>query len=210
MDVLSFNAQMKFILDQINEVEGDIIELGVYTGNNSVQFMLQCPDRKYWGFDTFCGYTKEDIESSPENQGLISNQEQGRWECKESETVDRINQFRGLIEGILPDDKPLTDFEIIKGDLKKTLPEKISSGSINKIALLYVDCNAYLPAIKGIEAAYPIISEGGIICIDEHQTGGETKAIEETSKKYGLELIQTGFEYDNSPLSNPSKYVVKK
>lgn len=210
MDLLSFNMQMKFILDQINSVEGDIVELGVYTGNNSIQFMLQCPERKYWGFDTFSGYTKEDIESSPNNEGLIANQEQGRWTSDENEVIDRIENFRGLIKEILPEDKKMEEFNIVKGDLKSQLPEKISQGHINKIAILYVDCNAYLPAIKGIEAAYPIISKGGIICIDEHQKGGETKAIKEAAQKYGLEILKTGFEYENSPLSNPSKYIVKK
>ena len=208
MDLLAFNGQMNFILDKISGVDGDIVELGVHTGNNSIQFMLQSPQTKYWGFDTFCGYTKEDIESSPNKQGLLDNE--GRWVCDENETIDRIKRFRGLIKEITPSDKKFANFEIIKGDLKKTLPEQINSNNLKKVALLYVDCNAYLPAIKGIEAIYPILSREGIICIDEHQDGGETKAIKETAQKYGLNINETGFKFESGIHSNPSKYIVKK
>jgi len=210
MDLLSFNVQLKFILDQISGVDGDIVELGVHTGNNSIQFMLQRPEAKYWGFDTFSGYTKEDIDSSPNNEGLLENQEQGRWTCDENETIDRIKRFRNLITETIPSNKPMSGFEIIKGDLKNTLPQQIENKNLNRISLLYVDCNAYLPAIKGIEAAYPIISTGGMICIDEHQDGGETKAIEETAEKHGLQIENTGFEFASGIHSNPSKYIIKK
>jgi hypothetical protein len=197
---MSLNLELKTITDQIVNIPGDIVELGVHTGNNSVQFLWLCPEKKYFGFDTFSGYTEEDIESSPNKAGLIDNK--GRWDHEPKETISRISKFK--------EDFDLGDFEIIVGDLKETFPQHIKENKIKQISLLYVDCNAYLPAIKGIETAYPIMSQGSIICIDEHQVGGETKSLNEAAEKYGLEVIDTGFKFESGPNSNPSKYIVKK
>ena len=197
---MSLNLELKTITDQIKNVPGDIVELGVHTGNNSVQFLWLCPDKKYFGFDTFSGYTEEDIESSPNKEGLIENK--GRWDHDPQETISRIEKFK--------EDFDLGDFEIIVGDLKETFPNHIKENKIKQISLLYVDCNAYLPAIKGIDAAYPLMPEGSIICIDEHQVGGETKSLNEAADRYGLEVIDTGFKFESGPNSNPSKYIVKK
>ena len=193
------NLQLKTLIDKIREVPGDIVELGVWTGLNSCQFMWQIPEKRYVGFDTFNGYTEEDIETSPNKEGLLANK--GRWNHSKKETVERLQNFK--------DSYALGEFEIIEGDLKQTLPKYIEEEKMKEVAMLYVDCNAYLPAIKGIEAIYPIMPKGGIICIDEHQVGGETKAILEAADKYGLEVIETGFKFATGPNSNPSKYIIK-
>ena len=198
---MSLNIELKSILDKISSVEGDIVELGVHTGNNSVQFLWQARDRKYFGFDTFCGYTEEDIETSPNKEGLLDNA--GRWNHSKEETVKRLEDFK---ENFSID----TEFEIVEGDLKETLPKHIKAGKIKKISMLYVDCNAYLPAITGIRSCYPLMPEGAIICIDEHQVGGETQAIIETALEHGLDVIETGYGFVSGPNSNPSKYIVKK
>ena len=205
---MELNLELKTITDKIADVPGDIIELGVYTGNNAVQFMWLLPYKKYFGFDTFSGYTEEDIESSPNKEGLISNQ--GRWDHDEKETIQRIEMFEKKIKVMLLKSHPVAGFEIIKGDLKETLPKEIKNKKIQQAALLYVDCNAYLPAIRGIEAVYPTMPKGAIICIDEHQVGGETKALIETANKYGLTVIDTGFKFKSGPNSNPSKYIIKQ
>tara|TARA_R110000824_G_scaffold23260_13_gene83793 strand:- start:381 stop:977 length:597 start_codon:yes stop_codon:yes gene_type:complete len=198
---MSLNLELKSILDKIVSVEGDVVELGVHTGNNSVQFMWQVQNKKYFGFDTFCGYTEEDIQTSPNKEGLIDNV--GRWNHDKKETVKRLEDFK---ENFCID----TEFEIVQGDLKETLPQYIKEGKIKKISMLYVDCNAYLPAITGIRACYPIMPKGAIICIDEHQVGGETQAILETALEHGLDVVETGYEFISGPNSNPSKYIVKK
>ena len=173
------NLPLKTLIDKIREVPGDIVELGVWTGLNSCQFMWQIPEKRYVGFDTFNGYTEEDIETSPNKEGLLANNE--RWNHSKKETVEMLQNFK--------DSHSLGEYEIIEGDLKQTLPKYIEEGKMREVAMLYVDCNAYLPAIRGIEAVYPIMSKGAIICIDEHQAGGETKAILEAADKYGLEVI---------------------
>ena len=152
--MIEVNTKLKSILDKITNIDGDIVELGVYTGNNSIQFMMQVPNKKYFGFDTFCGYTEEDIESSPYKQELKWTNNAGRWNHSKEEVALRIKKL-GL----------KSEFELIEGDLKETLPMYIKNKKIKCVSLLYVDCNAYLPSLKGIEAVYPLMPKGAVICI---------------------------------------------
>ena len=50
---------------------------------------------------------------------------------------------------------------------------------------------------------YPLLSNNGVIAIDEHLVGGETKAIKEFSKEMKIDL-----EYFSD--IGPSYYMVKK
>jgi len=212
LDVI--NSEMGEILNKIYGVPGDIVELGVHTGNNATQFMWHCPERRYFGFDTFSGYTEEDLSIDPNKKELKENE--GRWNYDENETIERLQDLRKKLcqfARLMLNDKNITflyEFDIIKGDLKQTLPKNIEKGNISQIALLYVDCNAYAAALKGMECAYPLMPKGAMICIDEHKNGGETKALEEMSKKYNLPIEETGFEFVANIHSNPSKYIVKK
>ena len=126
--------------------------------------------------------------------------------------MEDLNKKINQIARILLDEQDVTliyDFEIIKGDIKRTVPREIKKGNLSKVSLLYVDCNAYLPSITAMEAIYPILSDGGMICIDEHKNGGETKALNELAEKYKLEVHDTGFVFQSGVHSNPSKYIIK-
>ena len=211
-----FNHELGFLVNQVRAIPGDIVELGVHTGNNATQFLWHMPEKKYIGFDTFTGYTKKDIEDDPESDSLESNMKEKRWVHDEQKTVERIEDFNKKINQIArillnrQDMSFAYDFEIIKGDIKRTVPKQVKKGNLKQVAFLYVDCNAYLPAIKGMESIYPILSEGGMICIDEHKNGGETKALREIAERYGLKIEDTGFQFETSVHSNPSKYIIKR
>ena len=210
-----FNRQLELIINQIRGVPGDIVELGVHTGNNATQFMWHIPEKKYFGFDTFTGYTKKDMEEDPKREDLKSNMTSKRWNHQKEKTVERIEDLNKKINQIArilladPDVTLIYDYEIVKGDIKRTVPQKIKEGGLSQVSLLYVDCNAYLPSIKAMESIYPILSDGGIICIDEHKDGGETKALNEIAEKYGQKVMETGFNFETGVHSNPSKYIIK-
>ena len=64
------------LLSKIKSVEGCVIELGVATGDNTITIgnIIQNEhiEKKYYGFDTFSGYTDEDISEARDNkEGLI-------------------------------------------------------------------------------------------------------------------------------------------
>ena len=71
------------------------------------------------------------------------------------------------------------------------------------LSIIYIDCNLYTPSIQAMRDLYPLLSNNGVIAIDEHLVGGETKAIKEFSKEMKIDL-----EYFSD--IGPSYYMVKK
>ena len=61
-----------------------------------------------------------------------------------------------------------------------------------KFALLYIDCNAYIPAVDSMESFLPYMIPGGFIVIDEKNQGGETEAVIEFAKKHSLKIERLG------------------
>ncbi len=187
------------IYQKIATVPGHIIELGVARGRNSIIFgnliQLSGDDaiRNYYGFDTFEGYSRDDFLESP----YLSKSD---WKNTSESFVKQRIHDAGLGEIC----------HLVKGDLKETIPEFLNTNSRYfvknhlRIALLYVDCNAYLPAITGMELFKDYMSPGGVICIDEKTQGGETRALVEYCKKYNLP-----FTKDASPFSVPAFTIIK-
>lgn len=169
---------------KIDTVPGHIVELGVGPGTNAVRFgnlinlYGDVDVRMYYGFDTFGGYTEEDLKSSP-------HLDDEAWTDLDADAVRDLLDRRGLSD--------VTD--LIEGDLKRTLPQWIENGESRcrspgnlHVSLLYVDCNSYSAASVGIEELYEYLSPGAIICVDELTQGGETRALREVCEKRGLDF----------------------
>lgn len=193
-------SEFKYILwldrvyNKITTVPGHIVELGVAYGRNGIIFshfnkMYNASDvRKYIGFDTFNGYS----ELSLNNSSRLSS---SAWNNISKKAV--LNRFRkaGITKGVT----------LVEGDILKTVNEYTNSNPDLRIALLYIDCNAYEPAIHGMDSLKDFMSPGGIICIDEKNQGGETKALIEFCEKNGYKFLR-----DNSTFSIPAYTVVNK
>ena len=186
------------LLNKSIAIPGDIIELGVYKGQNSyiVGNFLQTnniTDKKYIGFDTFCGYTEEDVQTAIElgdqPDGIMSNQESGRWMVSMDDVTDRLKN------------ENLTNYcKLIKGDIKQTVPAYLESVNDDyPIAMVYVDCNVYLPAITALRACKNFLSDGAMIVVDEHSVGGETRALIEFAQEYNVKIHHTYWEHPNGP-----------
>lgn len=176
------------VFQKIATVPGHIVELGVAYGRNTILFshlihMHNQEDvRNYYGFDTFDGYTENDLKTD-------KRLSQGAWKSISMEKVEERIQKAGNFK----------NYKLIKGDLLVTLPKFLEQNLNFRAALLYVDCNAYKPALEGMEIMKDFMSPGGIICIDEKKQGGETKALIEFCKKHNLDFVR-----DNSPFSMPA------
>ena len=151
----------------------------VANGRNTILFGLliklnsDTSIRQYLGFDTFDGF---DEKSLVRNLLLDKN----RWKNNSKEKVLRIYQQNGIEDLI----------EIFEGKASETVPMflknhkgKKSQKWKAKFALVYIDCNAYLPSIESIENFLPNIVPGSYIVIYEKLQGGETKAIFDFAKK---------------------------
>lgn len=176
------------IYKKIANVPGHIVEFGVAYGRNTILFshlikMHNEQDiRRYYGFDTFDGYTKSSLL---EDTHLSVNS----WKNISLNKVKERIKISGNFE----------NYELIKGDILKTLPVFLKNNPNFKAALVYVDCNAYTPSLEGMRLIKDYITPGGIICIDEKKQGGETKALIQFCKENNLKFIK-----DDSPFSIPA------
>lgn len=174
------------VFKKVEKIPGHIVELGVARGRNAVLFAniiksYNDDSRKYYGFDTFSGYSEEDLILNPKLSA-------DSWKIDYKFVKSRIkNQgYQNIVE-------------FIKGDIKRTVPQFIKENKDLKIALVYVDCNAYEPAIDALENLRNNLMENAIICIDEKRDGGESRAIKEFAHKYNLKILK-----DSTPFSLPA------
>jgi len=168
----------------IEKVPGHIIEVGVASGRNTVLFgkLIQLFNdharRQYLGFDTFDGYVERDIR---QNLDLKAD----AW-TDQSCSYDKVNErvisagLEDVVE-LFKGDAAETVLQVLKGQRGK----KFKSDS-STIALIYIDCNAYEPALAAMRAAKKYMSNGAIIAIDEKLMGGEMKALQDFANEEGL------------------------
>lgn len=181
------------IYQKISNVPGHVVELGVAYGRNAIIFGHQIKMngdelvRKYYGFDTFSGYTEESLKIDKHLKADSWGDNSKKW------VEDKINRVG------------LTDVcSLYEGDVLLTVPAFLERNPNIRVALLYIDCNAYLPSIKGMEFLKEFMTPGGIICIDEKKQGGETKALIQFCKDNNFIFMK-----DSGPFAIPAYTVVK-
>ena len=177
------------LIRKTEEIEGDIIELGVAQGGTTVmmaRFLKQINSkRKIYGYDTFEGYPYEDRFS----------------------TESKI--FKGTAGGGGADDLPLS-LESVQTKIKKfNVDDKIilvkglfedtlnSKSTPKEFSFIFFDCGLYDATKFSLEFVWEKLSKNGIILFDEYGGGtsnatkggiGETKAVDEFCVKEKLKL----------------------
>lgn len=190
------NYGLEKLLNQVLDVPGDIVELGVYKGATIklLRDYLIKTGKNYYGFDTFTGYTTEDLADVTNNniEGLIRNTKQKAWVINPN-----------IVYTLIQDLNLMSRCKIYEGDLKIEFKKAIERKEISSIAALIVDCNAYLPALVGMGLAKNHMHKNSLIIIDEHVTGGETSALFKFAMLNNYFVYPTGYKYPDGP----SKYI---
>lgn len=153
---------------------GDIIELGVFKGGALIQWgtfrelLENEQSRKLIGFDMFGEFP--DSEKIDSDKKFISN-----WnEQFKDEFVSKEEIYEALKL------KSIGNVELIKGNIKETLPEYISKNGHMRIALLHIDTDVYEPCKIALETLYDLVIPNGLIVFDDYSTiEGETVAVDE-------------------------------
>lgn len=101
--------------------------------------------------------------------------------------------------------KGIQNVELVKGDIKNTLPKYIENRPEMRIALLHIDTDVYEPAKIGLSLLWDLIVPGGILVLDDYATvAGETFAIDDFFKDKQKEIFKFPFSH-----TKPS-YMIKK
>ena len=197
--ILFLDEIYKLIID----IPGNIHTYGVWWGQDVVTFQnlraIHEPynsNRRFVGFDTFEGYpdiTERDKESDTIKKGAYST------------SKDYLNHLKELLdyhekENIL---SHIKKFELVKGDLTKTLPTYLSENPQEIIALLYIDLALYEATKCVLDQCLQNLVKGSIIVFDELNASeypGETIALKESGLLKECEVLKSNILPDRTIL----------
>jgi hypothetical protein len=163
-------------------VHGHVLEFGNRWGQNLALFSsfrgIYEPhnlSRKIVGFDTFSGFP--DLH---EKDGDNPNMEKGGYAVEEGyeETLEAILDYHESESPI----SHIRKFELVKGDVMKTLDPYLEKHPETIIALAYFDLDLYEPTRHCLESLKPYLTKGSILGFDElcyEHMPGETTALRE-------------------------------
>lgn len=164
-----------------NNISGDIVEIGVWKGGSMLSMILALEaleeNRNIKLYDTFSGMTDSTSKDYQINDGVsadvLKNDSLIKAECC-------IEDVKNIIFNNI---KYNHNIEFIKGDIckTKTFPETIS--------ILRLDTDWYESTKYELEKFYPLVSNNGIIIVDDYgHWAGSKEAVDEFIKDKNIQL----------------------
>lgn len=152
----------------IENIPGDIIELGVCGGKGLFSFVQsvfinepQYQWRNIVGFDTFDGFpsvhSNDNINDANEIKKVGAFAENSYDELINLKKIHQDFRFINSRDQI----------DIIKGDVMTTIPEYLEKNPGLIISLLYCDLDLYEPTKLALKLLWPRIPKNGIVVFDE-------------------------------------------
>ena len=185
----NYNLASRFIhfynlLNEIEDIEGSIVECGVGPGQSLFEFSvistrLDKP-RHIYGFDTFRG-----LPAPTPVDGEWNVVAKGFWNYSQEHVRDEL-----LLAG-LDRDFISANITFIEGEFSESIPPLWEG---EPIALLHLDCDIYESYRVALERLYNYVTPGGIIAFDEYgyeNWPGATKAIDEFFEDKPESVIQS-------------------
>ena len=165
--------------DKINNVEGDIVECGVWRGGYSIFLSHLFSDRNIWVCDSFEGFqpldnAKYNFESE-RHTPAFSHGACGPLSISLEEVKQNFKSY-----GLENQER----IKFIKGFVKDSLP----TSGIEKIALLRVDVDAYSATLEVLDELYSKVQPGGFIVFDDACLIESAEAIKVFLTREGLPL----------------------
>lgn len=180
------------LFEKIKNIQGSIIECGVYNGNgvfswahlSSIIEPVGGFFREIYGFDTFEGFPS--VHSK--------DKKKIKWKSGDLKSGSNFDEINNAIK-LFDKNRFLSQkskIKLIRGDFNKTGEKFIKKNPHLLISLLFLDFDIYEPTKKALEIFLPRMSKGSIIVFDQinHEMWpGETIALLEKMniKKYKIE-----------------------
>ena len=192
--IFSLCEAVKYV--QGNNIEGDIVECGVWKGGSMMAVadtLLGSGDtsKNLYLFDTFEGMpppTENDVDiAGIAAETLLDSEdksvEESVW-CRA--TLDIVKD--ALASTGYPDEK----VHFVKGMVEQTIPRCIP----DKIALLRLDTDWYESTKHEMEHLFPRLCKGGVLIIDDYgHWQGARKAIDEYLENNNVRILLNRIDY---------------
>ena len=166
-----------------HDINGDIVECGVWKGGNIICAALVCDKLKMkknlWAFDTYEGMSEpEKIDFCTINRKSAKStwnayqKDSKKWCFSSIEEVKKnFHRELGSMEHI----------KIVKGIVEETLDNE--DNIPEKISILRLDTDFYKSTKKELEILYPKLQSGGVLIIDDYgHWSGTRQAVDEYFK----------------------------
>ena len=139
--------------------------------------------RKVYGFDAFGKFPR------PKNKKILTKKIDTKF-AKNHDTKIGIGISVQKLKHYI-NKKNIANYQLIKGDVNKTVPEFIKKNKKIKIALLHLDLDIYEPTFNVLNYLYKYVVRNGIILLDDYShIKGATKAINDFLKIKKLKLTK--------------------
>ena len=168
-------AHVRLLAEEIHlrKLPGAIAELGVYQGAFAAELNRLFPDRTLYLFDTFEGFTREDV-AEEKKHAAHSRAAAGDF----SDTS--LEQVRAR----LPHPEQAV---FCKGHFPDTLPDDLPP-----LAFVNLDPDLYEPILSGLRAFWPKLVPGGVILIHDYNSAqfeGAKKAVQCFCQEHHLMVL---------------------
>ena len=159
-------------LSAIEDVEGDYLEFGVFTGSSFCHSIRCCKklvklnskiiNTKFFGFDSFAGFgdlTEDDKHPFYTDENFATS----------LSTVERrVKRVAGSLK-----------FEMVPGFFSDSLKNGAGQYSIQKSRIIFIDSDTYSSANEALAFCIPTIQEGTFIVLDDYYSyrGSEVRGV---------------------------------
>lgn len=145
------------------QVNGDLVELGVYRGLSARLIHHYAPDRMLHLFDTFEGFGQHDLDIERVKTGVAAT----RLQFSDT-NVDLAQKCIAPVN---------SNVSFYKGIFPETIPATFSDKCF---AFVHIDLDLYEPIYKALAYFYPRVTRGGVILVHDYNAWlGARRAVDE-------------------------------
>jgi len=152
-------------LEKTKNIEGDVVECGVYRGGNILGmaeffYVNKINNKIIYAYDTYSGMTEpsdlDETYTGEKAEHIIYNP---IIKCYSGLEEVKNNIFKNTRYDC-------TKIKFVVGDIRKTLDE--NTNLPEKVSLLRLDTDFYDSTKKELEVFWPLLSKGSIVIIDDY------------------------------------------
>ncbi|MFN8356737.1 MAG: TylF/MycF/NovP-related O-methyltransferase [Spirosomataceae bacterium] len=182
-----------YIVD--NEVEGAIVECGVWKGGSTmmmVKTLLQrgVTDREIYLYDTYEGMP----EPTEKDKDLAGTSAQGTWSDNQTDTVNEwcYSPLEEVQKNIYATGYPKEKIHFVKGKVEDTIPGTLPTA----IALLRLDTDWYDSTYHELVHLYPLLQVKGALIIDDYgHWQGAREAVDQYFAENQINMLLNRIDY---------------